>query len=70
MSRDASRDVAPVIAAETLLRHGMHDDEVFAYIARTWSLDEIECDAAVRAAHVLLRHEARADPDRVAMPHA
>ena len=64
MSRHAaSRDVAPVIAAEALLRHGLHDDEVFAYLARTWSLDDVDCGAAVRAAHVLLRREANAHPE-------
>jgi hypothetical protein len=49
------RDVAPVVAAEALLRHGMSDDVVVAYVARTWPLDDAECRAAVRAAHILLR---------------
>ena len=68
MSRNVGRDVAPVIAAEALLRHGMHDEEVVGYLARTWSLADADCDAAVRAAHVLLRHEARADPTRATVP--
>jgi hypothetical protein len=48
------RDIAPVVAAEALLRHGMSEDVVAAYVARTWPLDETECRAAVRAAHILL----------------
>jgi len=51
------RDVAPVVAAEVLLRHGMAEDVVAAYVARTWPLDELECRAALRAAHILLRRE-------------
>jgi len=70
MSRNVGRDVAPVIAAEALLRHGMHDEEVSGYLARTWSLDDFDCDAAVRAAHVLLWHEARADPTRASIPNS
>ena len=54
-----SRDLAPVIAAQALLRHGLHDHEVLGYVARTWALDDIDCHAAVAAAHVLLRREAR-----------
>lgn len=49
------RDIAPVVAAEALLRHGMADDVVVGYVARTWPLDEADCRAAVRAAHILLR---------------
>jgi len=51
------QDVAPVVAAEVLLRHGMTEDVVAAYVARTWPLDEAECRAALRAAHILLRRE-------------
>ena len=49
------RDVAPVVTAEVLLRHGMADDVVAGYLARTWPLDEVGCLDAVRSAHVLLR---------------
>jgi hypothetical protein len=38
-----------------LLRHGMADDVVAGYLARTWPLDEVGCLDAVRSAHVLLR---------------
>jgi hypothetical protein len=55
-----SRNVAPVIAAEALLHHGLSDDAIVGYIARTWPLDEHDCRAAVLAAHILLRRE-RAD---------
>jgi len=52
-----ARDVAPVIAAEALLHHGMSDDVIAAYVARTWPLDEKQCVEAVAAAHVLMRRE-------------
>ena len=51
------RDVAPVVTAEILLRHGMADDVASAYLARTWPLDEADCQSAVTAAHILLRRE-------------
>jgi hypothetical protein len=56
------RDVAPVIAAEALLHHGMRDDVIISYLARTWDLDDRECFSAVEAAHVLLRRELAAYP--------
>ncbi len=52
-----SRDVAPLIAAEALLHHGLSDDAVIGYLARTWPLDDLDCRAAVDAAHILLRRE-------------
>ena len=52
-----SHDIAPVIAAEALLRHEMSDEVVAAYLARTWPLDDVDCRAAVRAARILLRKE-------------
>ena len=52
-----SRDVAPLVAAEALLHHGLSDDAVIGYIARTWPLDDLDCRAAVDAAHILLRRE-------------
>jgi hypothetical protein len=51
------RDVAPVVAAEVLLRHGFDDDSIASYLARTWPLDDNDCRAAVQAAHVLVRRE-------------
>jgi len=50
-------DVALVAAAEALLRHGIDDDRIIEYLARTWALDEIDCLAAVEAAHILVRRE-------------
>ena len=50
-------NVAPVIAAERLLHHGLADDVIAAYLARTWSLTAIEQRDAVAAAHVLVRRE-------------
>ena len=52
-----SRDVAPLIAAETLLHHGLSDDAIVGYLARTWPLDDLDCRAAVDAAHILVRRE-------------
>jgi hypothetical protein len=52
-----TRDVAPVVAAEVLLRHGFDDDSIAVYLARTWPLDENDCRAAVEAAHVLVQRE-------------
>ncbi len=51
------RDASPVVAAEVLLRRGLGDNEVAAYIARTWPLNEADVQSAVDAAHVLLRRE-------------
>ena len=48
-------DVAPVVAAQALLRHGLSDEVIVGYVARTWPLDDAECRAAVRAAHILFR---------------
>ncbi|HWS44670.1 MAG TPA: hypothetical protein VN636_02310 [Acidimicrobiia bacterium] len=45
-----NRDVAPVVAAEVLVRHGLADDHIIDYLARTWELDETDCVAAVAAA--------------------
>lgn len=62
MRGTGSRDVAPVVAAEALLHHGMRDDVIISYLARTWALDDHECCSAVAAAHVLLRKEFGAYP--------
>ena len=56
-TRNVNRDVAPVVAAEVLLRHGLADDRIVEYLARTWALDEIDCVSAVAAARVLIRRE-------------
>ena len=52
-----ARDFAPVVAAETLLRHGLTDQKVLAFVAETWNLDDADARDAVAAAHVLLRRE-------------
>jgi hypothetical protein len=49
---------APIIAARVLLRHGLADDVVESYVARTWTLDDRQCAAAVQAARFLVRQEA------------
>ncbi len=51
------RDVAPVIAAQEFLAHGMDDDVTLAYLKHTWWLDDIDAEAALAAAHVLVRRE-------------
>ncbi len=57
-------NVAPVIAAERLLHHGMADELIVAYLARTWSLTAIEQRDAIAAAHVLVRREQHQAPSR------
>jgi len=51
------RDVAPVVAAEVLLHHGLCDEAILSYLARSWPLDERDCRASLDAAHILLRRE-------------
>ncbi len=52
-----NRDVAPVIAAEALLDHGMDGELIVAYLRKTWNLDDIDAAAALAAARVLQRRE-------------
>ena len=51
-----NRDLAPVIAAQALVAHGMRDDAVIAYLRRTWHLDSVDAQAAVSAARTLAGH--------------
>lgn len=51
------RNAAPVLCAEVLLHHGLRDDAILSHLARAWPLDEIDCRAALDAAHILLRRE-------------
>jgi hypothetical protein len=51
------RDVAPVVAAEVLLHHGLCDEAILSYLARSWPLDDRGCRASLDAAHILLRRE-------------
>jgi hypothetical protein len=52
-----ARDVAPVIAAETLLRHGLGEEKIIAFVSRTWALDRADAQAVLAAARALLRRE-------------
>ncbi|MDP9331760.1 MAG: hypothetical protein M3Q30_00390 [Actinomycetota bacterium] len=51
------RSSAPVVAAEVLLHHGLSDEAILSYLARSWPLDETDCRYALNAAHILLRRE-------------
>jgi hypothetical protein len=51
------RDAAPVVAAKVLLRHGLDDEAILSYLARSWPLDDHDCRSALDAAHILLRRE-------------
>lgn len=51
------RDAAPVVAAKVLLRHGLDDEAIVSYLARSWPLDDHDCRSALDAAHILLRRE-------------
>ena len=51
------RDAAPVLCAEILVRHCLFDDAILSHLAYTWPLDPSECEAALDAAHILLRRE-------------
>ena len=51
------RNAAPVVAAEVLLHHGLSDDAILSYLARSWPLDETDCRSALNAAHILFRRE-------------
>jgi hypothetical protein len=51
------RSSAPVVAAEVLLHHGLSDEAILSYLARSWRLVETDCRSALNAAHILLRRE-------------
>jgi hypothetical protein len=51
------RAAAPVLCAEVLLHHDLSDDAIIDYLARAWPLREVDCRAALDAAHILLRRE-------------
>jgi hypothetical protein len=53
-AESVNRDVAPVIAAQALLAHGMDDDAILAYITRTWRLSDADARSALAAAGVLV----------------
>ncbi len=55
-----NHDVAPVVAAQALLAHGLDDEAVLTYVRRTWKLDPHDAQAAIAAARVILRSEERA----------
>ena len=41
----------------TLEFHGLSDDAILSYLARSWPLDETDRRYALNAAHILLRRE-------------
>ena len=47
------RDATPVIAAQALIAHGIHDSAVRTYLQQAWQLDPVDARAAVAAAHTL-----------------
>lgn len=46
-----------MVAATVLLRHGLDDEAIVSYLARSWPIDERDCRSALDAAHILLRRE-------------
>jgi hypothetical protein len=52
-----AENTAPVVAARVLLEHGLADDIIVGYVARTWALDHRHCDATIAAARFLLEQE-------------
>ena len=52
-----SRDLAPVVAAEVFIHHGLDKERNIENLARTRDLDEADAVAAVHAAHVLIQRE-------------
>ena len=59
----ASND-APIVAAQVLLQHGLADDVIVGYLARTWALDDRHCDAALATARFLIQ-QATVDRERI-----
>ncbi len=53
-------NAAPVLYARVLLQHGLADDVVERYIARTFAFDHRRCDATLAAARLLVKQEAAA----------
>ena len=51
------RPAAPVLCAEVLLHHHLSDDAIIDHLARAWPLREVDCRAALDAAHILVRRE-------------
>jgi len=61
------RSSAPVVTAEVLLHHGLSDEAILSYLARSWRLVGTDRRSALDAAHILLRREqavCAAPPDR------
>jgi hypothetical protein len=50
----------PVMYARVLLQHGLADDVVASYVARTFALDRRRCNATLTAARLLVQQEAAA----------
>jgi hypothetical protein len=53
-------NATPVMYARVLLQHGLSDDAVASYVARTFAFDDRRCNAALTAARLLVRQEAAA----------
>ena len=49
------RTAAPVLCAEVLLHHDLSDDAILDHLARAWPLRDVDCRAALDAAHILVR---------------
>ena len=58
-TKHVNRDGVPVIAAQALLANCTDDALTLAYLKRTWRLDEIDAQAALAAARVLVHREHR-----------
>ena len=48
---------APIVTAQALLRHDLADDWIIGYLARTWTLDDRHCHAALKTARFLIQQE-------------
>src|SRR5262245_6261188 len=58
--RPMASNTTPVLFAHVLLRHGLADDVVLSYVARTFAFDPRRCNATLEAAQLLVRQEAAA----------
>ena len=51
-------NATPVMYARVLLQHGLADDVVVSYVARTFAFDPRRCTATLTAARLLVQQEA------------
>jgi hypothetical protein len=59
------RDSAPIVAAQVLMRHGLADDVISGYVARTWPLKAHQRDAALATARFLTEQQDAARQHRL-----